>query len=215
MHVCLVWKLSWLIECVIEWDILVLSLKVCMCVCVCMCMCASELYHSGFYTSRSDTEIPHKLWFESIRWSHFILMNINHINNALSWIECNGFYLWKRWLYSFKVSLGIEAASNQLNKLTPADHQTYQGDVGPMSDYWEGFTKGLGYRHIWHLEKKTLQTCHCIVITYFCCDYVASYPRFPSAGVGLYETKPDLAVRLYITLVLTVFNNVHDCYLLL
>lgn len=64
-------------------------------------------------------------------------------------------------------------------------------------------------------KKKTLQTCHCIVITYFCCDYVASYPRFPSAGVGLYETKPDLAVRLYITLVLTVFNNVHDCYLLL
>lgn len=186
-----------------------------MCACVCMCMCASELYHSGFYTSRSDTEIPHKLWFESIQWSHFILMNINHINNALSWIECNGFYLWKRWLYSFKVSLGIEAASNQLNKLTPADHQTYQGDVGPMSDFWEGFTKGLGYRHIWHLEKKTLQTCHCIVITYFCCDYVASYPRFPSAGVGLYETKPDLAVRLYITLVLTVFNNVHDCYLLL
>lgn len=172
----------------------------------------------AFYTSRSDTEIPHKLWVESVQWSHFLLMNINHMNNALSWIECNGFYLWKRWLYSFKVSLGIEAASNQLNKLTPADHQKPTKEtLDQLSDGWEGFTKGLGYRHIWHLgeKKKTLQTCHCIVITYFCCDYVASYPRFPSAGVGLYETKPDLAVRLYITLVLTVFNNVHDCYLLL
>lgn len=114
-------------------------------------------------------------------------------------LNVTAFYLWKRWLYSFKVLLGIEAASNQLYKLTPANHQTYQGDVGPSSDYWEGFTKGLGYRHLWHLvkknKKKTLQTCHCIVITYFCCDYVASYPRFPSAGVGLSETKPDLAVR--------------------
>lgn len=45
---------------------------------------------SGSYTSRSDTEIPHKPFFESVQWSRFILMNINHMNNALSWIECNG-----------------------------------------------------------------------------------------------------------------------------
>lgn len=149
---------------------------VCLCVCVCPCMrlCVKELHHSGFYTSRSDTEIPHKLWVESVRWSHFLLMNINHMNNALSWIECNGIYLWKRWLYSFKVSLGIEAASNQLNKLTPADHQTYQGDVGPMSDYWEGFTKGLGYRHIWHLEKKNTSDlslyCDHIFLLWLCSE---------------------------------------------
>lgn len=131
--------------------------------CACSCVCvvvrlrvhASKLHHSGFYTSRSDTEIPHKLWVESVQWSHFILMNINHMNNALSWIECNGFYLWKRWLYSFKVSLGIEAASNQLNKLTPADHQKPTKEtLDQLSDDWEGFTKGLGYWHIWHLGEK-------------------------------------------------------------
>lgn len=122
--------------------------------CVYACVRVRVLHHSGFDTLQSDTEIPHKLWFESVWWFHFILMNINHMNNALSWIECNGIYLWKRWLYSFKVSLGIEAASNQLNKLTPANHQTYQGDVGLTSSYWEGFTKGLGYWHIWHLGKK-------------------------------------------------------------
>lgn len=40
--------------------------------------------------SRSDTEIPHKPFFESVQWCHFTLMNIDHMNNALSWIECNG-----------------------------------------------------------------------------------------------------------------------------
>lgn len=75
-------------------------------------------------------------------------------------LNVTAFYLWKRWLYSFKVLLGIEAASNQLYKLTPANHQTYQGDVGPSSDYWEGFTKGLGYRHLWHLVKKNKKKKH-------------------------------------------------------
>lgn len=115
-----------------------------------------------------------------------------------------------------QVSHGIEAASNQLTN-SHANHRTYRGDVGLMSDYWEGFTKGLGYRHVASRKKKklkTLQTCHCLVITYFCCDYVASYLRF-LAGVGRYETKPEpSSTKLYISLVLTVFNNVHDCYLL-
>lgn len=188
--------------------------------CVCVCVKGSFIIRA-LTSSRSDTEIPHKLWFESVRRAHFILMNINHINNALSWIECNGIYLWKRWLYSFKVSLGIEAASNQLNKLSPANHQNLPrlcwANVWLLGRVYEG-PKGIdtyGILEKRKKKKKTLQTSHCIVITYFCCDYVASYPRLPSAGVGLYETKPDLAVRLYITLVLTVFNNVHDCYLLL
>lgn len=193
-----------------------LWLRICMQVCALACVCVGVFHHSGFYTLQSDTEIPHKLWFESVRWSHFSLMNINHMNNALSWIECNGIYLWKRWLYSFKVSLGIEAASNQLKKLTPANHQTYQGDVGPMSDYWEGFTKGQGYGHMASRKKKNTSDlslyCDHIFLLWLCSEL--SKVSFCWSWTVWDQARPSSAI-LYITLVLTVFNNVHDCYLLL
>lgn len=92
---------------------------------------------------RSDTEIPHKPFFESVQWCHFILMNINHMNNALSWIECNGILSVKEMALLIQSFARIRGSFN-FTKLTPANHRTYQGDVGPWSDCWEGFYKGQG-----------------------------------------------------------------------
>ena len=193
----------------------------------CMCVCKSAspfgLLHTAFryrkYLIDFDLRASDDLTL--VWWT------LNHVNNALSWIECNGIYLWKRWLYSFKVSLGIEAASNQLNKLTPANHQTYQGDVGPMSDYWKRVFKGP--RVLTHVaskkekrkkesKKKKINTsdlslyCDHIFLLWLCSEL--SKVSFCWSWTVWNQARPSSAI-LYITLVLTVFNNVHDCYLLL
>lgn len=92
---------------------------------------------------RSDTEIPHKPFFESVQRCYFTLMNINHMNNALSWIECNGILSVKEMALLIQSFARIRGSFN-FTKLTPANHRTYQGDVGPWSDYREGFYKGQG-----------------------------------------------------------------------
>lgn len=154
--------------------------------------------------------------FESVRWSHF--MFLSNMNNALSWIECNGIYLWKRWLYSFKVSLGIEAASNQL-KLTPANHQNLPSWCRTSVRLPERIFKGpriLTHLASWRTKKKNTSDlslyCDHIFLLWLCSEL--SKVSFCWSWTVRDHARPSSAI-LYIKLVLTVFNNVHDCYLLL